>query len=395
MLSILKGNWTAPSIRPFSFAESSSNPIIADAGPGVTSECPPPSCLRDVIARTPKFYRFSCLTGIIKPVSGDNTGGCTNWNLRFRLWVQALHILFFLQTVIVVPYAVLEFAYFDAKLYEIIIVAACFGIFVQNILLVPAVMYLRKELTASRTIDLNIYNQAFQYSMIRGRILFCALTLLLLLFLILIAVGVGGAAGMGTFAILFALFLPSNCFLTGVFAFLVMEQRLSYFAMRDAESMVDNRTITRKSYFLIRESIDYRDNLSPTNWLVSAAFLSTLLMVVIIIAAHEVEDWDLLEMLGAVALVVSVFGRQIVVLIMYLYQMAHVNAVAESMLEKTARADWDDDNLRRLDLYVLMKEFPMGTTLFFYRPSRFALLLEMFSAVIGLGIAIFWAFVFA
>jgi hypothetical protein len=103
----------------------------------------------------------------------------------------------------------------------------------QSVLIVPAVVYLRRELTVTRPVNLQLYADAFDYALKKGQRLWVYLMLLLLAFLLVISANVGGGWGALIFFILLFCFTPSNCFLTGVFTFLVMEQQLSFYAMQE------------------------------------------------------------------------------------------------------------------------------------------------------------------
>lgn len=365
--------------------------------PSRSSLCSQPINLRDVIARNKHFYRFACFTGIIKPMAGENRQGCTQWNIRYRLWVNLLHFFFVLEIVVVILYAVVELTVQANSRYTLLVVSEAFGMVAQSVLIIPAVVFLRRELTVTRSVNLQLYAEAFDYALKKGQRLWVYLMLLLLAFVLVISVSVGGGWGAFLFFILLFCFTPSNCFLTGVFTFLVMEQQLSFYAMQEAEEGVKKRTLTREEYLQIRESIDYRDSLNPVNWLVSAAVLSMLFAMIIIPTAHTNDkDAYALAVFGEIVFVLSIFGRQFVVLFNYLYEMSKVNAIADSMLEHLAKDCWESEKMAtRFDLYILMKEMPLGSSLFFFRPSKLSLILQVGSTVIGVGFAVFWAFVFA
>jgi hypothetical protein len=119
-------------------------------------------------------------------------------------------------------------------------------------------------------------------------------------------------------------------------------------------------------------------------------------MIIIPTAHSNDKDAYALDVIGEIVFVLSIFGRQFVVLFNYLYEMSKVNAIADSMLEHLAKDCWESEKLAtRFDLYILMKEMPLGSSLFFFRPSKLSLILQVGSTVIGVGFAIFWAFVFA
>ncbi|RYG99722.1 hypothetical protein EON65_50015 [archaeon] len=357
----------------------------------------PPNCLRDIIAKNKDFYRFSVLTGVIKPLKGENPSySFTNLNLRYRTWVYYLHCGLFLSSLTMIIYGIVALASPGAEKYASVIIAEVFGILVQNVLLYPVIIFLRRELASSREIDTEVYNESMSYAMHLGRNLFLALTAMMICFIgFVVSVqppDIGWLFGL----YLIFIFTPSNCFMTGAFTFLVMEQRLSFHAMQGAEKQVMDRSLTPSLYMQIRESIDYRDKLSPLNWLMAAAVFNTICAMVLIGSlGAAVESETEIDIFGGVMFTLSTFGRQILVLLMLLNEMANVNALSETMLHKLVQDAWGDDKIMRFDLYILMKEKPLGSSLFYFRPSKWTLLVQIVSAVTGLIVAIFWAFVFA
>jgi hypothetical protein len=72
-----------------------------------------------------------------------------------------------------------------------------------------------------------------------------------------------------------------------------------------------------------------------------------------------------------------------------------VNEIQEIMIHHLAKTRWIGDETKRLNLYLVMKELPMGSSVFFYRPTKNELLIQIASTIVGIGFAVFWAIVFA
>eukprot|EP01031_Cornospumella_fuschlensis_P035159 gene35159-42584_t len=389
--------WSPTSLDPAASSGLSDAPQGVEDGKLEDRVLTTPNCLRDIIAKNKDFYRFSVLTGVIRPLKGENPNySFTNLNLRYRSWVYYLHIGLFLSSLTMIVYGIVALASPGAEKYATVVIAEVFGILVQNILLYPVIIFLRRELASSREIDTEVYKESMSYAMRRGRYLYGSLTILMLCFISFVVSVQPPAIGWLFGLYLVFIFNPSNCFMTGAFTFLVMEQRLTYHAMQKAEKQVLDRSLTPTIYMQIRESIDYRDKLSPLNWLMAAAVFNTLCAMVLIGSlGAAIESESELDIFGGVVFILSTFGRQVVVLLMLLNEMANVNALSETMLHKLVNDAWSDDKIMRFDLYILMREKPLGSSLFYFRPSKWTLFVQIVSAITGLFVAIFWAFVFA
>lgn len=90
--------------------------------------------------------------------------------------------------------------------------------------------------------------------------------------------------------------------------------------------------------------------------------------------------------------ILTTFGRQTLVLLLILYEMAKVNSINDDMLAYLAEDLWPDAYDKRYNLYILLKQCPMGSTMFNYRPSKMALFLQMGSTIAGVAAAVFFSF---
>ncbi len=364
------------------------------------------SSIRDVIIRNHHFYWFSCVTGIIIPGPDDqvtmtntSNGTCCGRNCRLRVWRTVIHCCLIISTLIFLIFGIVFAA--DPNLDPsslAIIVCDYFGIVFQNLMLYAAIGYLRKEIDLKRD-DVNrlIYEEAFQYAIGAGRKL-CALLfgLLLLLVIVQLATASGIPAGGEAYIVILEIitYSPSNLMLSGLFTFLVMEQRITYFTMEAVKTRMEAKTLTDVQYLQAKESISTRERVTPINWLVSAAVVGTLFGIIFIFLLSRFE-LSAVEMFSALVTVFTTFGRQTIALILFLLEIAAVNEVHEVMVHHLTTTRWIGEDTKRLNLYVVLKEMPLGSSIFFYRPSRTELLLQIASSIIGVAFAVFWAVVFA
>lgn len=145
---------------------------------------------------------------------------------------------------------------------------------------------------------------------------------------------------------------------------------------------------------LLRQGIDRREKMAPINWLSGTAVLNTLLGMILIITARP-KDSRPVDIFAGCIYILTNFGRQTIVLLLLLYEMAKVNAINDQMIAYLARNLWPQEEWgARQNLYLLLKECPLGSSIFFFRPSKAALTFQMTSTVLGVVAAVFWAFTF-
>jgi hypothetical protein len=377
--------------------ESPIIPLVENKIPDFDS---PPTTLSEIICANRTFYRWSCLTGIIQP---DNSYQSTNFFFKYfvfkyRFWSFYLHFALIFQTIFMVVYLI----YYattsnDSDRKTVLTIVESFGFVLQNILLYPAIVYLRREISAKREhIDVEVYNNAMHYAVNIGRNVLILFSILLLTF---VALEISFLDKSATFSILLIIgiivfFTPTNFFLLGLLSFLIFEQRLSLHTMEDVRNRIVDKQFSYGEYFLARESIDKRDRVTPINWLLFAALINTILAIILIFIISEYHQRMIL-IFGEIFYILSGFGRQIAVLIVILLEIVKVNEIADSLLKLLVKAEWPENELVRLNLYVAMKDCPMGSSIFYFRPSKFQLMVQIVSSIVGMGIAIFWAVIFA
>lgn len=360
-----------------------------------------PTTLRDVISTNKLFYRWSCITGIIMPDNSYTNSKSFFFKyivVKFRIWSFYLHFALWSHTILMTIYLI----YFSLKdkrddtRSNIVTTVQTVGTVFQNILLYPAIVYLRREMSVKREIDLKVYTEAMNYAIKLGRYMFILFTILQLTFVALEIAFLDRNAVFSIFIIVGIIFFftPANFFLLGLLTFLIFEQRLSLHTMETVKNKIVNKTFSYTEYFQSRESIDKRDRETPINWLIFASLTNTAMAILLLFVISEYHD-SLLGIFGDIFFILSGFGRQIAVLIVILLEIVKVNEIADQLLKILVKSEWIGNELTRLNLYVAMKDCPMGSTIFYFRPSKFQLTLQIGSSIIGMGIAIFWAIVFA
>lgn len=360
----------------------------------VTKTFVPCSSLLEYVERTPKLYHFSYFTGILSP----NFNSQNQHHLKYRIWIGYLRVCFAGSSLFCMLYGIFILSIKVSQLNALIAGFAYFGLVLQNFFLYPAIINLRREIRAPRVIDEAVYEQAFQHSIFRGMRVLILFTLFLLIFIVVdcyLLIAGPGVITLVAFCVFFFL-TPANLFLAGLLTFLIVEQRVSFHTMMQIKDKLDKQGISFEEYFEARESIDARDRRAPINWLVAAAVWNTIICIVLIFVVTQETNLDTpSNILSDVLFVLAAYGRQIIVLFVMFYEIAKVNEISHQMIHSLARSQWKDQETQKLSLYIAVKECPMGSTLFYTRPSRNQLFINMASAAGGIGFAIFWAFVFS
>lgn len=195
--------------------------------------CPPQhattTCkLRDLIIEHQRMYDFACITGIIWPTALENHDTShTKQNLRYRSWSYYLYIAFACNSCVMFAFAIYEFSRPGSK-GTIISGLEAMGIFFQNLLIIPPLVFLQRDLSAEREINRSHYLEALDYCYFLGRAVLVLLIILMIIFTIVLCVYIDYPMMIYEGLVTFFTFIPGNCFLAGVFTFLVVELRVTY-----------------------------------------------------------------------------------------------------------------------------------------------------------------------
>lgn len=275
------------------------------------------------------------------------------------------------------------------------------GYLLQNMILYPCLYFIRQAWNKPRNkVAFAYYKEAFDYSIQHSRTLFCVLTIFFFFNIILIVVE-APSYGSSSLVITVVIFLTanivsSNFLLCGIYGYLVVEQRVSYHMMKYTHDKLEKQLLFDEQYRQLKESINIRDQMSPVNFLVTSGIIGVLVVVIFVLVLTSLKTENQLDMFLSIVILFTNYGRQIIVLISFLFEVSKVNEIYEEMLLLLAKKNWSaEKETQRINLYLVMKELPMGSTVYNYRPSRWDLIVQMSSAIFAIIVAIFWAVVFA
>ena len=388
---------------PVSNEEESQNPItrqvsVQEAVEIKSRDTIQYGCLREFIVANHNVYRFCAITGILTPVTGDNQkNSLTKHNIRFRFWYLYLH-LFYLFGFFFFMVEGVESMVFDPQ-YDLLLFCEYFGVALQLILIVPVVLFLRYEINTKREIDEVLYIEAFSHGIKLARRVFVVLIVLSFIFYAFAVVYLPASGGVKFlyFLVYTVVLSPLSFFLTGIMAFLIVEQRISLRTMERVRARAQEERLTHEEYFEARESIDSRDRLTPLSIIAFTALLNMLFCFLLMFAIKR-KIHTKAGVIFNIIYVLSNFGKQPVVVAAILKEIVKVNEIAEKMIAFISRYRWfatDSSDSNRVSLYIATKEYPIGSTIFYMRPTKFQVYVQVFSLMFGVGSAVFWALVFA
>lgn len=339
------------------------------------------------------FFQFLAIMGVV-----DNHN-------QFKVWFKILRVLLFFGLLLLFVVFILEMAASDTtNAASTKLVAIYVGVFCQNLLIIPTLFSIISSMKAEReTLDvkyLDFYRIAIDYAFQRGKIFALILFLFTIVFLCILSsdfVKDDVSSIIFTLVLFLSSVVIGNFYLAGIFTILLVEQRFSYLVMLDTKASITNHELIDERYLMIREDMIRRDSSLPINSLLSCALLNTIIVIILFFAtsASAETNGNILFGLGETVFYLTYFGRHIILLIWYLYEISLVNEIYALMISELSRKQWFELESRRWSLYIAMKEFPAGATIFFMRPSREELLAQIGSLAFAVGLAIFWAIVFA
>ncbi len=356
---------------------------------------PSPTNVREFLATNKTFYRYACITGVIWPTKTDNSeSSWTKHNMRYRIWAYYLNIVLFISTVLFIGLGLNQLILVGGNI--AIIFCESVGIVLQNVLIYPMVLYLRKEMVNKREIDYAVYTEAFTHAHLIGRRVFIALMILLIIYSAMVVNTVVSssqftALSLAAMIMFLALLAPTQFFLCGILTFLVAEQRISMITMKSLSKQVNEQTLTRAQYFEGRESIDARDRKTPINLLIASTVINFILGLTLIFSLSNIHQSPWVIFVDII-FIATIFGKQLGILIIILLEIVYVNEIGDIMLKAIAKEEWSEKEQQRFALYLAVKEHPIGSTIFYIRPSKFQIMIHIGSLTISACISVFWAF---
>jgi hypothetical protein len=422
------------------------NAVDAPSNHGISTKC---ASFYDLISETPELFDISCLIGFTIPSvlsslsSGDNPiTSDSSKNQTYRYWIIWLHLSMLLFTVVSVASFFYDLIVFNLEGFAVIFFffTNTVGTVLQNFFLYPTVMYIRKSFLQPRDINIQEYASILPDTIRSTRRLIWWFNFLTLVFIICLCTTIATAPWLIIVYIFEGIFyLSSNYFLGGIYFFLVLEQRISYNKIYHLFSKLQQKQLSRIEYLSVFNEFKTRDRIQPISLFVSIAFFNTLLIIILISQLPGYET-GLIDIILLIIFVISIFGRQLIILIYVLYEILKVNSLSDQMLKHLSVDYWgtitpgfadsssihtvssltlqppkqentesssnviDDGDKedtpfcpdhRRTVLYVLLKENPIGSRIFSFRLSKFQLLAQICSLILSVSIVIIRTLVIA
>ena len=279
--------------------------------------------------------------------------------------------------------------------------AQLIGYFLQNIFLYPCLYSINKAFQKPRSqVSAMFYKQACEFSTRQTRKLSFFLFSLSLINFALMASNMHRYNDSPTDIALSLIYFActvfsSNFLLCGICGYLIMEQRLSNFYIHHIQAKLQTETLTDELYRMVRYHVSVRNEMAPINWLVSAGIIGIVVVIILVFVVASM-DFTKPEMCEFVFVILTNYGRQILVVFQFLWEVSKVNEIYDEMLQYLAEHNWQSPKeMDRCNLYMAMKELSIGTTIFYYRPTRGEVSVQVGSSILAILLASFWAVVFA
>jgi hypothetical protein len=343
--------------------------------------------LLQMIIEDSKMFQFLVWMGILK---NDSTNG-------WKFWYYGLRVLLLFGALV----GIFEFIFNLIEDPSTIPLAVHISLCSQNLFLLPILYYTYSALNAKRdSIETQTYKNAFAYAMNRGNIVFFVLFLISIVCIILDILELqyrGASAIAFTLTYNICTVCVSSLYLAGVYSILLVEQRISYQILIDTKESLHRKQLTDKIYLMTRNDMIKRDSNLPINWLLSTTLANTIVLIIILFVVAQGDGHNsVAAVFEDVIFCLAYFGRQIFILLIYLFEISKVNEIYDELLDELAIAtNWEELEKLRWGLYISVKERPIGSTIFFFRPSRNAIFAQISSVTFAVGLAVFRAVAFA
>lgn len=391
----------------------------------------------DLLQNIPEFYLFAVLCGLIYPSAV--TEHTTNWWVfnslpRQQLWVKTIHICTFLYTFLFIFNTSFLLVIINVPQAEKVLLAIewiCGSL--PLIMMYPAVMILRRNLYTSTslyqanisTLPIGTMEQRADFQVLKEAVLFglkvgypmlkVFLSLQVAYCVIQTAYTINNSTNIPTIwvalGLVFDVFIVLACsvasvfLLVGVTVFLVIEQRISYSNMLHLRTQAQQSTLLDHVYFATGLQMELRDKQSPMNVLFSTVAIDSFVCVILLFYVSSVSFLTNEKLIYNMLYMIVIFAKDIWIFMLLLWNVLKVNEMVDVLLTQISRGlighspeftnslslatvtkeiQRDEKRLRRLELYLLMKEYRIGSTILFYRPSKVQLIVQMTSVALGI-----------
>ena len=353
--------------------------------------------LYELIQSNDTYYYLCCITGMLYFTQQDST---KKYHVYSKIWYICVQVAMFIATLyyLVACSVYIGVTKHRSGAYFVLQVFIGFGFVLQNAFLYPSLYYIYQELSIQRHyVSIDFYKEALDYGVNEGKRVFYRFMVFLLISFICYVLYFSARQGIeqnigGYFSFYVIVFFSSDLVLSGIYGFLVMEQRVNYHIMKYTMNKLQTEALTEFLYQKLRASIDEKDAKSPINFLLTSAIISTLIGIFGLLLLPQTTD-SYGETVLLMFIVLANYGRQMFVFMRFLWEVSKVNEQYEEMIHKLASMPWNDaKGYQNMRLYVAMKELPMGTKIFYYRPSRLGLVLQIGSFAFTIGVSVLRVF---
>ncbi len=178
--------------------------------------------------------------------------------------------------------------------------------------------------------------------------------------------------------------IPPTGMLVAILSFLVMDQRYSYYMLLEMRQKALSNEVVDHVYLMIGKRLEIRDSKSPLNLLVGIAIVMILICATNLTFYNSHTSMSIASHIFSSLVLIFLVGKEIIVLLVVIYFMLEVNDMADQLLHQVNRRmsiEIKDERLRlrRVELLLMMKDYRIGSTVFYQRPSTIQLMIQFVS----------------
>lgn len=167
----------------------------------------------------------------------------------------------------------------------------------------------------------------------------------------------------------------SITFLSGASAMLIFQQRCSFKNMKKLQALVEDQTACLADFKTAKKSIKSREEITPINFILVSAAFNTIVSAIMILAS---DAGSMIELSEVVVFSIGIIGRQVIVLLWILWECTCINEIPDQIADEMVLTEWKGESERnRISLHTAFRHSSIGSEIFFYRPNRNEILLQM------------------
>lgn len=350
--------------------------------------------LMRIISNLEEAYMFSCIAGIVEP---QNFKENDSLNVGKKLWSQLLYYTLILSVISAIMVSVFICVEVDNSIFLWENVGFALGQLYQVMTILYAInRFLRKELQRERWMHISFYTSAITYSVKICKPILIALNTVYFTALICrwatpsqTHYGNNSTFYQTIVNLNMLAFVASNFYLVALLFLIIIELRVSLQMVQTLTNEVESHTLTHTAYCEARTTMKQNEATLPINMLVILSIVNTIFGIassfntLILNFSSFYHDVPPSYFIYYFLIVLGTFGRELIFLLVLLFEIVKVNDEAERMLNKVVETVWDDETPgKQILLFMVMKQQPVGASIFYKKPQTYHIIIQIASSIV-------------